>query len=115
MLHPDAQRYAEEIQEDLKALIRALCVIPSPSHKEDARVRFLCDFLEKHQITPTVDKAKNVIWSRHHRSVSQEWVGHFRRTSGRPSLWQCGRDKRGGAGRKSRRLRSRDHRRRATL
>ena len=64
MLNETMEQYASGCLEDLKTLIRELCVIPAPSHKEDKRVEFLTNYLKDHGVTSVhTDDAKNVIWS----------------------------------------------------
>lgn len=63
MIDQAMERYAEEVQEELKQLIRELAPIPAPSHHEDLRVEFLVNYLrEKGAEGVFVDEAKNVIW-----------------------------------------------------
>lgn len=42
-------------------LWRELCVIPSPSHHEDKRAKYIIDVLSSWGLTPEIDDAKNVI------------------------------------------------------
>ncbi len=63
MINADMERYAKEVQEDLKQLIRDLAPIPAPSHHEDLRVEFLVKYLKNLGAEGVfVDEAKNVIW-----------------------------------------------------
>lgn len=56
------KEYASSVQEELLNLIRAMAVIPAPSHHEDRRVEFLLPWLEKQGFTGVFeDKAKNII------------------------------------------------------
>ncbi len=64
MLDEKMEKYASDCLEDLKKLIRELCVIPAPSHKEDKRVEFLTKYLKDQGVLSVhTDEAKNVIWS----------------------------------------------------
>ena len=64
MLNEKMEQYALSIQEELKQLIRALAVIPSPSHHEEKRAAFLSGYLRDQGVTGVhVDEAKNVVWA----------------------------------------------------
>lgn len=58
----DIQTFVKDYFEEYMALICQLTAIPAPSHKEDARAAFICDYL--HQLgyeQAFVDEARNVI------------------------------------------------------
>lgn len=58
------EQYIQENLPVLRQLIRELCVIPAPSHEEDARAAFIKNWLESHGAEGVfIDEAKNVIWS----------------------------------------------------
>ena len=44
----DFQRYIEQNEGEAAALLRALCAIPAPSHKEEKRAAFYKAWLEAH-------------------------------------------------------------------
>lgn len=64
MINQSMENYAVEVEEEFKALLKELCVIPAPSHNEDKRVAFITEWLGKQGISNVhTDEAKNVIWS----------------------------------------------------
>lgn len=64
MLSETMESYAVLVEEELKTLIRELCVIPAPSHLEDQRAEYLTAWLKARGVTCVhTDEAKNVIWS----------------------------------------------------
>lgn len=57
------EAYIQEHLEQLRTLIRELCVIPAPSFREGRRAAFLREWLEAHGAEGvTVDTAQNVVW-----------------------------------------------------
>lgn len=63
MLDIKMEKYIGETAEELKELVRKLCVIPAPSHNEDRRVEFVTEWLKaKGAVNVHTDSAKNVIW-----------------------------------------------------
>ena len=58
----DMAKYAAEVQEELKQLIRDLCAIPAPSHHEEKRAEFCKKWFEDNGFTGVfIDEALNVI------------------------------------------------------
>lgn len=56
------QRFIEEHFEEYKALICELTAIPAPSHKEEKRAAFICDYLHGLGYKQAfIDEAKNVV------------------------------------------------------
>lgn len=61
-LNEDMAKYAAEVQEELKQLIRDLCAIPAPSHHEEKRAEFCKKWFEDNGFTGvSIDEALNVI------------------------------------------------------
>ncbi len=62
MLTADMAKYAADVQEEVKQLIRDLCAIPAPSHHEEKRAEFCKNWFENNGFTGvTIDEALNVI------------------------------------------------------
>lgn len=58
----DVKEYIKQSETELIELIKALCAIPAPSHKEEKRAEFCRDFLEKCGSREVyIDEALNVI------------------------------------------------------
>ena len=53
-------RDIEAMQPDVIALIKQLCAIPAPSHKEERRAAFIRDWFESRGMHAEMDEAKNV-------------------------------------------------------
>ena len=61
-LDTSMRQYAASVQEELKQLIRDLCAIPAPSHREEKRAAFCKDWLERAGGQGVyIDEALNVI------------------------------------------------------
>jgi len=57
-------RWCESKQEEQTALLKTLAAIPAPSHQEDLRAEFICNWLrDKGARNPYIDSAKNVVLS----------------------------------------------------
>ena len=50
----------ERMQPQVIELIKALCAIPAPSHHEERRAAFICDWFMKRGMHAEIDEAKNV-------------------------------------------------------
>lgn len=62
-LNQAAKQYLEESEGELIALIKTLCAIPAPSHKEGERAAFCKKWLEENGATGvTIDEAQNVVY-----------------------------------------------------
>ena len=62
-LTEELENYLNESQEELTELIRELCGIPAPSHREERRAAFCKEWLEKNGAEGvTIDEALNVIY-----------------------------------------------------
>ncbi len=65
-LTAEMEQYLLDCQEELKTLIRELCAIPAPSHKEEKRVAFCKQWLENNGATGVyIDEACNVVFPYH--------------------------------------------------
>ena len=63
---PEMQAYLSASQEELKALIRALCAIPAPSHHEEKRAAFCKNWFESIGAKGVfIDEALNVVCPHH--------------------------------------------------
>lgn len=63
---PEMQAYLSASQEELKALIRALCAIPAPSHHEEKRAVFCKNWFESIGAKGVfIDEALNVVCPHH--------------------------------------------------
>ena len=61
-LNESMEQYARQCQDELRALIRALCAIPAPSHHEQQRAEFCRQWLERAGGRNVwIDEALNVI------------------------------------------------------
>ncbi len=61
-LTADMERYIREVQPELRQLIRDLCAIPAPSHREEARAAFCRDWFRRNGgENVEIDEALNVI------------------------------------------------------
>lgn len=59
----DFQRYIEQNEGEAAALLRALCAIPAPSHKEEKRAAFCKAWLEAHGAAGVfIDEAQNAVY-----------------------------------------------------
>ncbi len=56
----NVMREIEAMQPDVIALIKQLCAIPAPSHKEDRRAAFIRDWFTARGMHAEIDEAKNV-------------------------------------------------------
>lgn len=54
-------RAIESMQTDVVELIKALCAIPAPSHHEQKRAAYICDWFRARGLEATVDEALNVL------------------------------------------------------
>ena len=62
-LPPKALAYIEENKQELVALLKTLCQIPSPSHQEHRRAQFCKDWLEQAGAKGVyIDEAQNVVF-----------------------------------------------------
>lgn len=62
-LNPDALAYVQGHMDELIELIAALCRIPAPSHHEEKRAAFICDWLTQCGAQGVyIDEAQNVIY-----------------------------------------------------
>lgn len=59
-LREDVLRDIEEMQAEVLALIKTLCAIPAPSHHEERRAAFVCDWFAGRGMEAWIDAAKNV-------------------------------------------------------
>lgn len=60
---PKALAYIEENKQELVALLKTLCQIPSPSHQEHRRAQFCKDWLEQAGARGVyIDEAQNVVF-----------------------------------------------------
>ena len=58
----DLKKFSEDVFEELLKLHRDLCIIPSPSHFEDKRAKYILNYLHDSGIDNAyIDEAKNVI------------------------------------------------------
>lgn len=55
-----AEMDLERMQPQVLDLIRTLCAIPAPSHHEERRAAFVCDWLNAHGLEASIDEALNV-------------------------------------------------------
>ena len=51
----------DAMQEDVIALIKALCAIPAPSHHEERRAQYICRWFEQRGMQAKIDEALNVL------------------------------------------------------
>lgn len=54
-------RDIERMQPDVIALLKMLCAIPAPSHREERRAAFVCDWFRARGLSAEIDAAKNVL------------------------------------------------------
>ena len=54
-------RDIEHMQPEVIELIKTLCAIPAPSHHEERRAAFICDWFKAHGMPAEIDEALNVL------------------------------------------------------